>query len=92
VNGRRVHLLVHGLVQGVSYRASAQAEARRLNLTGWVRNCPGGQVESVVEGEPGAVEAFVAWCRRGPQEAQVTSVRVDEAPVSGRFHDFQVTR
>ncbi|MFN7134336.1 MAG: acylphosphatase, partial [Myxococcales bacterium] len=34
----RVTLLISGRVQGVFYRASAQEEAQRLGLTGWVKN------------------------------------------------------
>ena len=91
MNGRRVHLLIRGLVQGVSYRASAQAEARRLHLGGWVRNLPGGEVEAVAEGAQQAVEAFVAWCHTGPRGAQVSQVVVEEARPEGRFQGFQVT-
>jgi acylphosphatase len=92
MNGRRVHLVVRGLVQGVSFRASAQAEARRLQVAGWVRNLPSGDVEALAEGAPEAVEAFVAWCRRGPAEARVSAVSVDDAPFTGELRGFQVTR
>ena len=91
MNGRRVHLVVRGLVQGVSYRATAQAEARRLRLGGWVRNLPSGEVEAEAEGLPEAVEAFVAWCRRGPRGARVDEVDVEEAPPRGEVRGFQVT-
>ncbi len=76
----RVHLVVHGDVQGVWYRGSMQREARRLGVGGWVRNNPDGTVEAEIEGEAGAVEALVAWAHRGPSLARVTRVRVDRLP------------
>ena len=42
---KQVHLIVRGRVQGVFFRAATQREARRLGLTGWVRNRPDGSVE-----------------------------------------------
>ena len=79
--GRRV--VVRGRVQGVFYRASCQREAQRLGVTGWARNLDDGRVEVVAEGEPGAVEALVAWCRHGPPRALVTSVEVTEVRPEG---------
>lgn len=75
---RRVHLLVRGRVQGVFFRASAAAEAERLRLTGWVRNRTDGSVEAEAQGPAPAVEAFLAWCRRGPPAARVEGVDVQE--------------
>jgi acylphosphatase len=69
-------LLIHGLVQGVSYRASAAAEARRLGLDGWVRNRADSTVEALVTGPEEKVEAFTAWARRGPPSARVSRVDV----------------
>jgi acylphosphatase len=92
MNGRRVHLLVHGLVQGVAFRASARGEALRLQLQGWVRNLPTGQVEAVAEGEARSVQAFVDWCRHGPPGAQVSTLAVEDAPPLGDLRGFLVTR
>lgn len=89
---RRVHLIVKGLVQGVCYRASAQDEARALGLSGWVRNLPNGDVEAVAQGDGGKVDEFITWCRRGPDEARVESVSVDELPVEDGPGDFRVLR
>jgi acylphosphatase len=72
----RAHLLISGRVQGVFYRASCRREAEALGLTGWVRNLPDGRVEALVQGPKETVEAMVAWCYRGPDEAQVTNIDV----------------
>ncbi len=77
----RKRVVVDGVVQGVFYRASTQREAAALGLAGWVRNLPDGRVEAVFEGPESAVDAAVAWTRRGPDRAIVTSVEVtDEEP------------
>lgn len=88
----RAHLLVTGTVQGVFFRASAADEARRLGLTGWVRNLPDGSVEAVAEGPRAQVDAFVAWCHRGPPAAQVSGVTVRTDTATGEFQTFTVER
>ena len=88
----RAELVVTGRVQGVFYRASAQQEARRLGLSGEIRNSPGGEVEAVVEGEKAAIDEFIAWCRRGPPSAEVEDVRVRWSEPRGEFRTFRVTR
>lgn len=70
--------VVSGRVQGVYYRASTQQQARRLAVAGWVRNRPDGSVEAWLEGAPDAVEALLAWMRRGPAGARVTDITVTE--------------
>lgn len=75
---------VHGRVQGVWFRDSTRREAARHGVSGWVRNCPDGTVEALFEGPPDAVDAMVAWSRRGPSRAEVTDVDVDDAPAEGR--------
>jgi acylphosphatase len=86
----RVHLVIVGFVQGVAFRAAARAEARRLGISGWVRNCFDGSVEAEAEGESAAVESFVAWCRRGPPAAQVEEVRVSDKAPTGFDRGFEV--
>jgi acylphosphatase len=72
---------ISGRVQGVGFRYAARDRARSRDVAGWVRNNPDGTVEAVFEGPPEAVEALVAWCRRGPSGARVDDVRVElEAP------------
>jgi acylphosphatase len=72
-------LIVTGRVQGVGYRDSLSAEAQRHGLTGWVRNRRDGSVEAVLQGTQEAIDATIAWARRGPALARVTNVRIDQA-------------
>ncbi len=81
-------LTIHGLVQGVGFRASLVREARRRGLDGWVRNRSDGSVEAVVSGEPSAVEDLIRWAGRGPPAARID--RVDVEPASGEFRGFEV--
>jgi acylphosphatase len=86
----RAHVIVHGLVQGVWFRASTKDEADRLGVTGWVRNLPDRSVEAVFEGETKKVEEIVGWCHRGPAGAQVSSVDVSWEPFQQEFGHFDI--
>jgi acylphosphatase len=77
------HAVVHGRVQGVFYRASAEQEAHRLGVAGWVRNRQDGSVELLVEGDDAAVEQMLEWAGRGPARAEVTGVDVEERAEEG---------
>ena len=80
-------LAVRGRVQGVGYRYSMVEAAERLGVTGWVRNRADGSVEAIVQGTPEAVEAVIAWARKGPRSAVVQSVEVEDA--EGHFVSFE---
>jgi acylphosphatase len=73
----RARVRVRGRVQGVFFRVETRDRASSLDLAGWVRNCPDGDVEAVFEGEPERVRSMVEWCRRGPSGATVESVDVE---------------
>jgi len=60
------HVIVHGRVQGVGFRAFVEIEALRRGLEGWVRNRHDGSVEAVFAGEADAVAGMIDACRRGP--------------------------
>lgn len=79
--------VVSGQVQGVGFRYSAMAQARRLGLTGWVANLPDGSVEGVAAGPDEALAQFHDWLRRGPPAARVKAVAWDgaQAPLENGF-------
>jgi acylphosphatase len=84
---KSVAFRVSGRVQGVSFRAWTEAEARRLELSGWVRNRDDGDVEGVVAGPTGAVDHLLARLREGPRLARVTRVETEptDAPAGDGF-------
>ncbi|MGJ5181527.1 acylphosphatase [Bradyrhizobium oligotrophicum] len=72
-----VHVMIHGRVQGVGYRAWVEDQAILNGLEGWVRNRTDGSVEAVFAGPADDVAAMVGACRKGPPAARVDRV-VDE--------------
>lgn len=77
-------LVITGRVQGVFFRRTAEREARKLGLCGFVHNTADGGVYAEAEGPETAVGAFIRWCRRGPENARVDAVAVTElAPRGG---------
>jgi acylphosphatase len=85
-----MHAVVHGRVQGVGFRWSAVREARRLGVRGTVSNRWDGSVEVVAEGRAAALEAFLAWLRKGPPGSRVSDVEVDRVSVTGRYPGFDI--
>jgi acylphosphatase len=84
-----VHVRVRGRVQGVFFRAEAQARAESLGVAGWIRNASDGSVEAVFEGGDEQVESLLAWCRGGPAGARVDEVEVVREEPEGEA-GFQV--
>jgi acylphosphatase len=73
----QARLTISGRVQGVGYRDWALEIARRLDLTGWVRNRRDGAVEALIVGDESAVGEMIEACRRGPSLARVDEIDVD---------------
>lgn len=86
----RARIWVSGRVQGVGYRAFAQAAALRLALHGGVRNLEDGRVEVEVQGPRAAVDTFLEQLRAGPPGARVEEVRVQWEPSTGRYVGFRI--
>ncbi len=59
----RRHIIFSGRVQGVGFRYGAFYTARRLGLTGWVKNLYDGRVEMEVQGEPGRIEEMISMLK-----------------------------
>lgn len=63
-------------MQGVGFRWFVREEARALDLCGWVRNEPNGDVLLEVGGATSAVERLLALVRMGPPASRVTAIEM----------------
>ena len=84
-------LTIKGRVQGVWYRASTKQKAIELGLMGFVQNEHDGSVYAEIEGEAAAVRDMIAWCKQGPELAQVERVEVEEGRILN-FESFEIRR
>lgn len=86
-----VHLIIKGRVQGVFYRATALEIAKKLGISGWIKNTGEGNVETMAAGDQEALKLFIEWCREGPPDAQVTDISI--SPVENeKMEGFKILR
>jgi acylphosphatase len=89
--GGAIRACVSGRVQGVGFRYSCRDQARRLGLSGWVRNERNGDVEVWAEGGAEQVETLLQWLRQGgPPRSRVDSVNVENCQSKG-YRSFEIT-
>jgi len=86
----RVRVLVGGLVQGVGFRHATKTRADRFAVRGFIKNLTGGKVEALFEGESGAVERMIEYCKVGPFGAHVKEVELRWEEYKGDIKDFRV--
>jgi acylphosphatase len=89
-NIQRVRAIVEGHVQGVGFRYFTMDQARRLGLSGWVRNLPDGSVEAEAEGPREDLLVFLEALAEGPVGSVVRKVRPEWLPASGEDFSFRV--
>jgi len=86
----RRRVIASGRVQGVFFRDSVRREAEAAGVAGWVKNRGDGDVEAVFEGEEGAVNRMIDFCRGGPGDADVENLEVTDEDPEG-MSGFEVT-
>jgi acylphosphatase len=80
------HMVVHGRVQGVGFRAFVEVEAVKRGIEGWVRNRRDGSVEAVFAGEEAVVAEMIEVSRQGPFGSRVIALHERE----GSDEDFKL--
>lgn len=88
----RLSARITGRVQGVGFRNFTHRRARRLGVTGWVRNERDGSVRLEAEGPRETLEALVDAVEEGPRLARVEQVQVDWSDAEDQFDTFRVRR
>ncbi len=85
------HFIITGRVQGVYFRATTCEQARRLGMSGWVRNLVDGSVEVLACGESVQMQELEEWLWHGPERAQVLQVLATNTDMSPtEFHNFEI--
>jgi acylphosphatase len=88
---RHFKITVSGRVQGVFYRASAKEMADELQVKGFVRNEPNGDVYIEAEAAEEIVYKFIKWCNTGPSRARIDHIEVITGEMIG-FTSFEIRR
>ena len=86
----RLHAVIRGKVQGVGFRVTTQWQAKKFQLTGWVKNRADGKVEVLAEGPWLYLEQFLLWLKEGPETARVLEVGYQFSPATNEFHFFEI--
>lgn len=82
---------VYGTVQGVGFRFATQQQAKRLGVTGYVKNLYDGSVEVFASGDQKYVDELLDWLRQGgPKHAKVDRV-LTEPRAEADFAEFKIS-
>ncbi|MGI8315278.1 acylphosphatase [Halobacillus mangrovi] len=87
----RSHIVVHGRVQGVGFRATTKQIAEQLELKGWVKNKSDGSVEIEAEGDAANLKEFVDQLNEGPTPfAKVQAIDIEDFDSEEGYKKFKV--
>ena len=87
---KRIHLIIHGRVQGVFYRSYTRKKAIELGLKGYVKNLPNGTVEVIAEGSEDKLNELIEYCKNNPGYSDVDKVDIKEEKATNEFDNFGV--
>ena len=87
---KKLHVIIHGKVQGVNFRWATYEKAQQLNLVGWIKNTAARKVEAVCEGNENDLKAILEFVKEGPVAASVRTVEEDWSEASKLFSDFRI--
>ena len=88
---KRIIINVYGLVQGVFFRYTTRKVARRLGLTGYVKNMPDGSVYIEAEGPEDKINELLEFAKKGPKHAQVEKTDYEFKVPQNQFKSFDYT-
>ncbi|MDB2363747.1 acylphosphatase [Flavobacteriales bacterium] len=84
-------IIVHGKVQGVSFRKSAAQKANELSVKGYVINLSDGTVMMEAEGYQASMDEFIEWCYIGSVMSDVKKIDIMSGEVKG-YKSFRIKK
>ena len=85
----RIKIKIYGYVQGVFFRYTTRKVARRLGLTGFVKNMSDGTVYIEAEGFEDKLLELLEFSKKGPKHAQVDKVEHTYSKPTNKFRGFE---
>ena len=85
-----VHLIAHGMVQGVGFRFFVRDHASSLGLNGWVKNLRDGTVEIHAEGEKEILKDLIKKVEKGPFFGSVSHLTIDWVEPENIYNGFNI--
>lgn len=96
---KQAHIFISGFVQGVGYRRFIKYHAKKLGVTGFIKNLPDDRVEAVLQpsassGQEGEerVKKLMHVCNRGPFLSEVKNVAVEWENVEEEYTEFKILK
>lgn len=86
-----LHAYIKGRVQGVGFRYWVHTQAKKLGVTGWVRNLKDGRVEVEAAGTDDQLFELEQILWKGPTLSRVDDVKVTRTESERTFADFSIT-
>ena len=87
----RKHIRFYGSVQGVSFRYISSTVARKLGLTGWVRNEYDGSVEMEVQGTSELINQLIETMKNISQYIVIDNIEQKVIPIVKDEKEFIIT-
>ena len=87
-----MQILYSGQVQGVGFRYTVRSVANGFDVTGSVRNLPGGGVELIAEGAKDELEAFRGAIRESGLDHFIRDEVISWAEPRSEFRGFEIVR
>lgn len=87
---REIHVIFHGKVQGVGFRATLRRYALHYHLVGTAKNLSDGSVEVYVQGERTALYAFIQAVLERPRGARITNHTLEESDPQTLYQAFLI--
>ncbi len=91
-NLKKVELkaVVSGNVQGVGFRAKVKHLASQLQLTGFVRNLPNGNVEICAQGDKESLSQLLINLKKEFSAQYIQNIQSEVHPISQPYLGFQI--
>jgi acylphosphatase len=85
---KRIIIKVYGSVQGVFFRYTTRKVARKIGLTGFVKNLADGSVYIEAEGTESELNKLLEFAKKGPKYAEVENIKYEFKEAQNRYKGF----